>query len=176
MTNEDLMKQGDDFDLSGMKMMHMLHACEVTPGDLAVTVRLGFKWAEIGERAGMFLCECSDACTDPEICGRAFYENVQAENPVRITEGREVLVDFGFVQKDLVLSVWCCDNCEVVGTGAVEDLWVGRFHDLPARLLQWEHEVSSRSYAGLRESMKRAYGDRFGEASFVTVVVYRRIT
>ena len=54
------------------------------------------------------------------------------------------------------------------------DYWVGRFAELPARLLQWEHDKTSRDYAGLVASMTKAYGDQFAEHQFVTMVIYRR--
>lgn len=64
---------------------------------------------------------------------------------------------------------------EVKGLGVVKDLWFGRFKDIPARLIRNEHEVRSRSYDGLLDSMQYAYGDKFTEESPVTVVVYGRI-
>lgn len=64
---------------------------------------------------------------------------------------------------------------KVSGVGRVFQLWFGRFQDIPARLIANEHEVQSRTYNGLLDSMRRAYGDSFHEFSPVTVVVYRRV-
>jgi hypothetical protein len=64
---------------------------------------------------------------------------------------------------------------DVQGTGVVLALWFGYFKDIPARLLKYEHEVRSREYSGLLDSMRKAYGDTFNEVSPVTVIVYRRI-
>lgn len=63
----------------------------------------------------------------------------------------------------------------VVGIGEVDELWFGRFQDIPARLLDNEHEVESRTYGGLFKSMRRAYGLNFSITSPVTVVGYQRI-
>lgn len=62
----------------------------------------------------------------------------------------------------------------VRGRGQVEKVWVGRFRDIPAYLISNEHEERSREYWGLYDSMRKAYGDEFGESSFVTVLWYRR--
>lgn len=173
--NEELMKLGD-FDLSGLKVLHMLHELENDPFDVASTARLGFKWAEAGEGQGLFLCVCTERCTEPEWCGRVFYENVAGSR----TDGHAASVEMPWPGEDgdspMIFEVWCCDNCGVRGTGAVYDVWVGRFFDLPARLLAYEHEKRSRDYAGLKTSMGRAYPDEFTEASFVTVLLYRRTT
>jgi hypothetical protein len=64
---------------------------------------------------------------------------------------------------------------DVQGEGVVWELWFGRFHDIPAMLLEYEHEERSRRYAGLFASMRKAYGEDFSEDSPVTVVVYRRV-
>ena len=64
---------------------------------------------------------------------------------------------------------------DVQGRGLVRDLWFGRFQDIPARLLRYEHEVRSREYNGLLDSMRKAYGDGFAESSPVTVIVYKRV-
>lgn len=66
-------------------------------------------------------------------------------------------------------------NHTIEGHGVVEYIWTGKFLDVPARLIRFEHEISSRCYDGLYHSMKRAYGDNFHASSEVTVVCYRRI-
>lgn len=63
---------------------------------------------------------------------------------------------------------------DVQGEGAVTDMWVGLFREIPAYLLSFEHERRSREYWGLYDSMRKAYGD-FSEADFVTVVLYDRV-
>ena len=63
----------------------------------------------------------------------------------------------------------------IVGHGRVIDWWYGVFRDIPARLLQWEHEERSRNYKGLHISMQKAYGPDFDEESFVTVFLYVRL-
>jgi hypothetical protein len=161
------------YDLTGMRVMHMLHPLESTPGSHSTTVRKGFKWAEMAG-AGLFLCVCSAPCKDPELCGRLFWDERPASGGKRVTVKMPWTV--GEDSEELKFAIWCCDNCRVQGTGAVLDTWVGRFYDIPARLLQYEHERRSRDYAGLLASMRKAYGDTFGEASFVTVVLYRRVT
>ena len=62
----------------------------------------------------------------------------------------------------------------VQGKGKVEGVWVGKFREIPAYLLQFEHFKPAREYRGLYDSMRKAYGDAFGEWSFVTVVMYQR--
>ena len=63
----------------------------------------------------------------------------------------------------------------VQGIGKTEKLWFGRFREIPAWYLQFEHELRSREYGGLYDSMRKAYGDRFSEGSPVTVVLYQRV-
>ena len=63
---------------------------------------------------------------------------------------------------------------EVQGKGQVEKLWFGYFKDIPAKAISVEHELRSREYWGLYDSMRYAYGDAFGEWSPVTVIQYVR--
>ena len=63
---------------------------------------------------------------------------------------------------------------EVVGSGRVKDVWLGRFVGVPASLIEIEHEESSRTYSGLLASMRRAYGEEFSENDVVTVFSYER--
>jgi hypothetical protein len=65
---------------------------------------------------------------------------------------------------------------DVQGIGEVVVIWFGRFCDIPARLLQYEHEERSRQYGGLKESMENAYGDKFLPDRPVVVIVYLRQT
>lgn len=64
----------------------------------------------------------------------------------------------------------------IVGEGRPTDLWLGEFRDLPARLIEKEHEIPSRLYSGLLESMRRAYGPEFDETDEVTAFTYERIS
>lgn len=64
---------------------------------------------------------------------------------------------------------------DVQGEGVVLALWFGYFKDIPARILRYEHEVRSREYGGLLDSMRKAYGKDFREDSPVTVVIYKRV-
>jgi hypothetical protein len=63
---------------------------------------------------------------------------------------------------------------DVQGMGVVLDLWFGRFLDIPARLLKYEHEERSREYDGLQDSMVNAYGDAFDPTRAVVVIIYSR--
>jgi len=65
------------------------------------------------------------------------------------------------------------ENHTIVGAGVIQYVWVGQFGEMPARLLAMEHELSSRIYTGLLESMRRAYPG-FAETELITVVVYKR--
>lgn len=183
--NEDvfaeLRKRDDGFDLGALKVMHMLHELESKPEDVSSTVRLGFKWAEIGEGQGLFLCVCSAQCLEPQDCGRLFFDKVVENQGLHdgFAAGREQIFELPLPDTEdgtqaLVFSLWVCNNCELRGTGAVFDTWVGRFFDIPARLLQFEHEERSRSYLGLRKSMGKAYPDAFAENSYVTLLLYKR--
>ena len=67
-------------------------------------------------------------------------------------------------------------DCIVVGVGEVTDQWFGTFKDIPARLIENEHEKLSRLYSGLLHSMKRAYGKEFSENSSVTIITYKRLS
>lgn len=69
-----------------------------------------------------------------------------------------------------------CANCDRQGTGEVSDAWIGRFFEVPAKLIEFEHEERSRTYSGLKASMTKAYGDLFTGMSPVVVLLYRRIT
>ena len=178
---EELRKREDGFNLAGMRVMHMLHTLDIDPEATGVTVRLGFKWAEIGEGAGLFLCTCEAPCEDPADCGRLFYEKTVEFQDLHdgFAEGKSQVVELPLPdpedgEKKVVFNLWTCKNCTIQGTGAVYDTWVGRFFDIPARLLQWEHEERSRSYLGLRDSMGKAYPDAFAENSYVTLVMYKR--
>lgn len=63
---------------------------------------------------------------------------------------------------------------EVVGTARIINRVLMQFRHLTDRMVADEHEESSRTVAGLLESMRRAYGDEFGEDEFVTVLRYWR--
>lgn len=61
----------------------------------------------------------------------------------------------------------------VIGMGSILGIEViKKFRDIPARVLEREHELSSRIYSGLLESMQRAYGSVFKDTDEVTVVSY----
>lgn len=64
----------------------------------------------------------------------------------------------------------------ILGEGEVDDVWVGQFSDIPARLVSLEHEEAARTYGGLLESMRRAYGEDFSLETFVTVFSYVRMS
>src|SRR6185295_10469414 len=113
-----------------MRTMHMLHSLDLDVWHEGVTVRKGFKWADVEMGEELDLCVCT---RDPE-------------------------------------------THDVQGKGTVEGVWVGRFGELPASLIELEHEESSRVYSGLLESMRRAYGEDFEEDTFVTVVMYTRVS
>ena len=65
---------------------------------------------------------------------------------------------------------------DVKGIGRAVALWYGQFREIPARMLVNEHEIASRDYWGLFDSMRRAYGDDFNEADAVTVIEYQRMS
>lgn len=68
----------------------------------------------------------------------------------------------------------CVPYCHIEGYGATVSTWMGRFKDVPACLIENEHELESRRYSGLKASMERAYGNLFNEDSVVTVLSYQR--
>lgn len=105
-------------------------------------------------------------------------------HPLEIAKGDiGTTVRLGFKWADVRVSemVELCvctkepETHDVQGHGKVESLWVGRFRDIPAWLISFEHLRSAREYWGLYDSMLNAYGKEFGESSFVTVVMYRRV-
>lgn len=76
------------------------------------------------------------------------------------------------------IELCVCDkagNHDVQGHGVVTGVWLGGFADIPARLIEREHEVRSRTYSGLLASMRNAYGENFEENSAVVVLTYKRI-
>lgn len=66
-------------------------------------------------------------------------------------------------------------GCNVVGKAIVSGIWKGKFQDLPAKLIEHEHEEASRVYSGLLFSMRRAYGENWPEDSDVVAMTYYRI-
>lgn len=68
-----------------------------------------------------------------------------------------------------------CGVCTRSGKATVVSSGYGAFQDVPAKLLEHEHELRSRQYSGLRDSMTKAYGSSFNEGSEVTVIVYERL-
>jgi len=91
-------------------------------------------------------------------------------------------VRLGFKWADLkkgeIIELCVCtrdpETHDVQGKGKVEQLWFGYFREIPAYLISFEHELRSRVYWGLYDSMRFAYGDEFGEWSPVTVIIYDR--
>lgn len=68
-----------------------------------------------------------------------------------------------------------CAVCKRTGVGRVKYSWSGPFASIPAALLEYEHEERSRTYGGLFQSMRKAYGKKFDEESAIIVVVYERL-
>lgn len=62
----------------------------------------------------------------------------------------------------------------IVGMGEVQSFWWGWFNEIPARLVEFEHEERSRLYSGLLDSMRHAY-EGFDEYEEVTVFSYVRL-
>lgn len=75
-------------------------------------------------------------------------------------------------------SIYLCScsgrDHEIVGEAEVVGIWIGLFHTLPAKLIEQEHEKSSRMYSCLMKSMKKVYGAKFSENETVTALSYRR--
>ena len=131
----------------------------------------------------MFLCRCMKPCKDPEHCGLVFWD--EAGNAERIEAfgklagGHLVQLKLPWTDKAgeiVTFDLWCCSNCETQGTGATFDVWVGRFYDVPARLLAYVHESRSHTYVGARKSLGKRFPDEFTEGSFVSLILYRRTT
>jgi hypothetical protein len=66
------------------------------------------------------------------------------------------------------------DTHTIQGQGTIVEVWHGSFADVPARLIEQEHEIRSRQFSGLYDSMKKAYGDKIDLDSEVTVLKYLR--
>jgi hypothetical protein len=67
------------------------------------------------------------------------------------------------------------DQHAVKGHASVFSAWTGSFSNVPARLIEREHEARSRRYPGLLVSMRKAYGEDFSESETVTVLSYKRL-
>jgi hypothetical protein len=80
------------------------------------------------------------------------------------------------VCKQRQTAEYACPPSSIVGQAKVLGIWQGTFFEIPARYLVFEHEVSSRSYGGLMQSMRKAYGKDFVDSERITVVLYRRIS
>ena len=163
-----------EYDLAGVKVLHAPHPFQVNAGDPAAALSLGFEWAEVGEGQGIFLCRDTGPCEAPDLCGQTFWSD-RPEEP----EGHEVELPMPWAADSSgealeTFKLWSCVNCTPQGTGATFDVWVGRFYDLPARLLAYLQHKSGHTYIGLRKHMGKTYPDRFSEASFVTLILYRR--
>lgn len=170
---EEVEPQEPEYNLELMRVLHFLHPLQNNPEDSSAAVTLGFSWAETGEGQGLFLCRGTAACQNEEDCGRLFWDDVNEE----LQTGHKVEVPMPWTDREgdqVVFEVWCCENCEIVGSGAVFDVWVGRFFDIPARLIAYVHESRAHTYTGLRKSLGEQYPDEFNETSFVTLVLYRR--
>lgn len=162
-----------EYNLEGVKVLHEAHPFQNDPGQASAAVIPGFEWATAGEGQGLFLCRDTGPCKAPDECGRTFWSD-RPERP----KGHEIEVYMPWAVDSAgtleMFDLWCCENCAVQGSGAVFDVWVGRFYDLPARLLAYLHEKRGQTYIGLRKSMGKAYPDQFNETSFVTLILYRR--
>jgi len=67
-------------------------------------------------------------------------------------------------------------NQTKIGEGKVTNVMSCRFSEIPARLVEMEHEKTSRTYSSLLESMKRAYNEpKFKETDQVVVMTYLRL-
>ena len=66
------------------------------------------------------------------------------------------------------------ETCTLQGVGTVEGRWVGTLKSLPAKVIELEHEPSSRVYSGLLASLRRAYGPLMPEGEYFTALFYRR--
>lgn len=176
--NIDEMRVQGDFDLAQLYVLHSREGHHLDVGEIGQTVRAGLKWGEIGESAGVLLCECDGECTDPDLCGRIFAKGVTFGVKKRTPDRRSI----GKKQKlkmpwdDIVFELWVCDSCELLGTAATTDVWIGRMFDVPGRLLD-------RSYADELRWLRNCYsvfneeGERVSAVSHgtpISVVLYRR--
>jgi hypothetical protein len=77
--------------------------------------------------------------------------------------------------EELELCVGVGPNDQVpVGRCIVKEAVLCQFINIPARLIELEHEQSSRVYTGLLASMRKAYGADFNEQEPVVVLAYGR--
>lgn len=121
------------------------HDFETRPGETGVTVRKGFKWAAVENGTALELWRCD-----------------------RPHQGDCPELD----QRDPSdVKVFCAQQ----GTGRVVGHWVGQLKDLPARIIELEHEAKSRLYSGLVGSLARAYG-KLSDRHYVTALFYARLT
>lgn len=63
-------------------------------------------------------------------------------------------------------------DCEHVGGGVIEYKWVGPYSEIPARIVEAEHEPDSRTYDSLAETLRDIYGDSFDHHSTVTAMEF----
>lgn len=142
----------EDFveDPQNCYILDNLHTVDIGVGETGVTVRLGAKW---WDRLLSYLS--ADQVPQVETSGKLSFSEEKAPE-IRLQETIEGV-------------------SEIVGSGEVREAMMCRFRDIPARLLEIEHEEESRTYSGLLASMERAYGDDFSEDSRVTVFTYVRV-
>lgn len=113
------------------------------------------------------------------------FETPVGETGVTIRKGFK----WALVPASTQLELWRCERphtgicpiadgdysgpCAQQGTGRVVGHWVGQLKDLPARIIEQEHEEKSRAYSGLLFSLKRAYG-QVSDGDYVTALFYVR--
>jgi hypothetical protein len=129
-----------------MQLKNVQHDFETPVGETGVTVRRGFKWASVATSTQLELwrCEVPHHGDCP----------VNSDAPEEGEDRNK--------------------NCAKQGTGRVVGHWVGQLKDLPARIIEQEHEEKSRTYSGLMFSLRRAYGPQLSDNDYVTALFYIR--
>jgi len=140
-----------------LQLKNVQHDFETPVGEVGVTVRRGFKWAMVATSTQLELWRC---------------ERPHAGDCPEIMPVLQVHTDLQPVAEDIPGAVFCSKQ----GTGRVVGHWVGQLKDLPARIIEQEHEAESRTYSGLMHSLRRAYGPQLSDVHYVTALFYMRQT
>ena len=121
--------------MSPYTLMNLRHNFDTPMGEVGLTIRCRFKWAEVPDGTDLTLSRC------------------EVGHP-----GEQCTVEKG---------------CTSQGTARVVGRWVGRFKDLPARLIALEHSGEDRLYPALLKTMEMAYPG-FTDHDHVTGLLYLR--
>lgn len=67
----------------------------------------------------------------------------------------------------------CGDDCERLGIADFKGEWFGILGNIPAAVIEREHEPGCQTFSGLRQRLQEVYGSDVGNQTFVTALTFR---